>query len=124
MVPSDMPEALTDRFRLTVDPVCVTDPTTDNELAAADALTAVETTCAALLLAMPFAAAADAGDPNATTTRIGAAAIDRDPRRRILASNFEGFGRDMARTLDLLGTQFSGFCDKFQAAVPRRALAT
>jgi hypothetical protein len=25
--------------------------------------------------------------------------------------------------LDLLGAQLSGFCDKFQAAVPRRALA-
>jgi glutathione S-transferase len=31
-------------------------------------------------------------------------------------------GEYLHEYLDLLGTQLSGFCDKFQAAVPRRAL--
>jgi len=79
MVPSDFPAALTDRSRPTVDDPCVTLPSIDSELAAADVLTAVETTCAALFAAMPFPAA-EAGEPETTNTRNGAAVIDKEHR--------------------------------------------
>jgi len=57
----------------------VTLPSIDSELAAADVLTAVETTCAALFAAMPFPAA-EAGEPETTNTRNGAAVIDKEHR--------------------------------------------
>jgi hypothetical protein len=69
----------------------VTEPTTENELAAAEALIAVETICAALFEAMPFPAAAAAGVPSdIKRARSGATVIVQKARRSDLASNTLG----------------------------------
>jgi hypothetical protein len=47
----------------------------------------------------------------------------RTVRRKVYRSTNSGLASLLAVGLDLVGTQLSGFGEKFQAAVPRRALA-